>query len=907
MLAVSPSLFLIGDVVCVSHVVRRCIARPLQLPDLMPPPGDPFGVSGRIVQLSPFGLPATLHGRLRCAMDARLTDLLRQWERLYPRVSGELDRVACEDALILVRLSTNGTHYVCPIGMALVPMDCVEETAVLSATGSILANRAWQRLLYGPETGGQWCFGASLLQLSSSPGAGSHSEDASRADVQVPRQPDKRPRRGRAVVQCPATSVPLALRSGVARLRDSVVAWSRPDAYAHKLHPVTLPVRASCAAESNEPFSWPDAGAFGDSRCHVSPGLPTVPFPQPQPSQYSQLQLVQQQPAKTASQEPPPPPPPQLLCRPYTSSLHDLLIATPANGAYLPSVLSSQAERYYSTYIPVGDAPGGVSSQFDDTRNDGASRASPPQPALLVQSPQALTPQAPMQPTGQSLREARPRPGARPEPVVACTAGNVPGAVISPGPPMIVDGDNRAVASASVSPTFDSASLAVSPMALSSVATVGAGIDAVASPEPCGISCAPDDTTVVAARYSPTSAHSDDGRAPAQPVTDAMLADSAALLSAAACGSTLSGLRDESYDVASVDVTPEPDAGVPLTVLGESIGADACLDFITMRAAERGMAGTAAANHDLDDFSDVADGGDVASALHRRRFAVYSPAMGFAWRSGGRTTDHTGCGAAGTSPQESLHVVGDAVCMTQSPWPGVPLSCAAPVAEQSVAHGPSSASFCAPLRDVSVTSMFVPASPDDALCMWRIAGNAIASLVATSYRRPDAVLPMSELMLLGRPADCSCVSVGHGDGHRSEAPSAVAASLLAIPRVAVRHGDVHLSLSPYALRFWEKLQLAPVSGQKDLVFCALAPEDPNVLCGTQLFLSELSCIYEALRLGRHEALNGSLRGGILAVPGVGAASGHRAEPYFEACEGIGAFALLVPCGCSSHTASVRVT
>lgn len=54
------------------------------------------------------------------------------------------------------------------------------------------------------------------------------------------------------------------------------------------------------------------------------------------------------------------------------------------------------------------------------------------------------------------------------------------------------------------------------------------------------------------------------------------------------------------------------------------------------------------------------------------------------------------------------------------------------------------------------------------------------------------------------------------------------------------------------LTFWEKLNLQPYSGEKDLNYCVVFPQVPSVDLTVQRFFEELSQIYTSCGLGKHK-------------------------------------------------------
>lgn len=86
-----------------------------------------------------------------------------------------------------------------------------------------------------------------------------------------------------------------------------------------------------------------------------------------------------------------------------------------------------------------------------------------------------------------------------------------------------------------------------------------------------------------------------------------------------------------------------------------------------------------------------------------------------------------------------------------------------------------------------------------------------------------------------------------------------------IPALVVGYDRDWLSLSPYALSYWEKLLLEPYAGPRDVAYVVVAPDSDCVINKVKSFFRELSTTYEICRLGRHTAISKALRDGILRV------------------------------------------
>ncbi|XP_029056486.1 mediator of RNA polymerase II transcription subunit 13 isoform X1 [Osmia bicornis bicornis] len=86
-----------------------------------------------------------------------------------------------------------------------------------------------------------------------------------------------------------------------------------------------------------------------------------------------------------------------------------------------------------------------------------------------------------------------------------------------------------------------------------------------------------------------------------------------------------------------------------------------------------------------------------------------------------------------------------------------------------------------------------------------------------------------------------------------------------IPALVVGYDRDWLSLSPYALSYWEKLLLEPYAGPRDVAYVVVAPDSDCVVNKVKSFFRELSTTYEICRLGRHTPISKALRDGILRV------------------------------------------
>ncbi|KAG8036149.1 hypothetical protein G9C98_004729 [Cotesia typhae] len=86
-----------------------------------------------------------------------------------------------------------------------------------------------------------------------------------------------------------------------------------------------------------------------------------------------------------------------------------------------------------------------------------------------------------------------------------------------------------------------------------------------------------------------------------------------------------------------------------------------------------------------------------------------------------------------------------------------------------------------------------------------------------------------------------------------------------IPALVVGYDRDWLSLSPYALSYWEKLLLEPYAGPRDVAYVVLAPDSEPVINKVKYFFRELSTTYEICQLGKHTPITKACRDGIIRV------------------------------------------
>ncbi|RWS17807.1 Mediator of RNA polymerase II transcription subunit 13-like protein [Dinothrombium tinctorium] len=86
-----------------------------------------------------------------------------------------------------------------------------------------------------------------------------------------------------------------------------------------------------------------------------------------------------------------------------------------------------------------------------------------------------------------------------------------------------------------------------------------------------------------------------------------------------------------------------------------------------------------------------------------------------------------------------------------------------------------------------------------------------------------------------------------------------------IPSLLVGHDKDWVALSPFGLKYWEKLMLEPFSVTKDVAYIVVAPEESHVISQVKSYFRELSTTYEMLRLGKHCPISKVLIDGIMRV------------------------------------------
>lgn len=98
--------------------------------------------------------------------------------------------------------------------------------------------------------------------------------------------------------------------------------------------------------------------------------------------------------------------------------------------------------------------------------------------------------------------------------------------------------------------------------------------------------------------------------------------------------------------------------------------------------------------------------------------------------------------------------------------------------------------------------------------------------------------------------------------HRMASSSSGQCEPQSIPSVIVGHEKNWLSISPFAINYWDKLMLEPYSYGRDIAYIVIAPDNDYIVNNTKQFFKELSMTYEMCKLGRHNPVkewNGILR------------------------------------------------
>lgn len=81
-----------------------------------------------------------------------------------------------------------------------------------------------------------------------------------------------------------------------------------------------------------------------------------------------------------------------------------------------------------------------------------------------------------------------------------------------------------------------------------------------------------------------------------------------------------------------------------------------------------------------------------------------------------------------------------------------------------------------------------------------------------------------------------------------------------IPSLLVGHHveKNHLAVSPFALKFWDKLLLEPYAPGHNMYYMVIAPDNPSSVHHIQSFFKELSNTYELMKLGKHSPIGNGI-------------------------------------------------
>lgn len=120
--------------------------------------------------------------------------------------------------------------------------------------------------------------------------------------------------------------------------------------------------------------------------------------------------------------------------------------------------------------------------------------------------------------------------------------------------------------------------------------------------------------------------------------------------------------------------------------------------------------------------------------------------------------------------------------------------------------------------------------------------------------------------------------------HRMASSSSGQCEPQPIPSVVVGHEKDWLSVSPYAIQYWDKFMLEPYSYSRDIAYIVLVPDNDFVVTRTKHFFKELSTTYEMCKLGRHTPIKGW--DGVLRVGRSNGASSQQAHKTPSQADGL---------------------
>lgn len=86
-----------------------------------------------------------------------------------------------------------------------------------------------------------------------------------------------------------------------------------------------------------------------------------------------------------------------------------------------------------------------------------------------------------------------------------------------------------------------------------------------------------------------------------------------------------------------------------------------------------------------------------------------------------------------------------------------------------------------------------------------------------------------------------------------------------IPSFLVGFDKDAITVSPYAVKFWDKNLLEPYGRPRDIAYVVVTPENDYIMDHIKSFFKELSNVYEWSRLGRHQPVSEKIRDGMLRV------------------------------------------
>lgn len=86
-----------------------------------------------------------------------------------------------------------------------------------------------------------------------------------------------------------------------------------------------------------------------------------------------------------------------------------------------------------------------------------------------------------------------------------------------------------------------------------------------------------------------------------------------------------------------------------------------------------------------------------------------------------------------------------------------------------------------------------------------------------------------------------------------------------IPSLMVGYDKDCVALSPFGLKFWEKLSLEPYSITRNIFYIVMVPDNEYIMSSTRNFFKELTTTYEILRFGRHTPMTKLFKDGIYPI------------------------------------------